>query len=250
MRFTAVIAGVFLFALILGVDNQQAHAETSKDNIQLASLGVKSGLEEVVTEKKEEPVPPKPQPIEYVIKSGDTLAKVAQENGESWQRLFNKNQQIADPNVVQVGDKVVIPAKDEVLAERPLPAAVQPVQPQATVVSKRTPQAAAPQPRAVRGSSGGNTYSPGYCTWYAKQRRPDLPNNLGNAITWVAKARAQGIPTGSTPRAGAIGQQGNHVVYVEAVNPNGTVLISEMNYKGYNVVSSRTAPASAFQYIY
>lgn len=249
MRFTAVIAGVFLFALILGVDNQQAHAETSKDNIQLASLGVKSGLEEVVTEKKEEPVPPKPQPIEYVIKSGDTLAKVAQENGESWQRLFNKNQQIADPNVVQVGDKVVIPAKDEILAERPLPAA-QPVQTAAPSARTASKPVTASAPVAARGSSGGNTYSPGYCTWYAKQRRPDLPNNLGNAITWVAKARAQGIPIGSTPRAGAIGQQGNHVVYVEAVNANGTVLISEMNYKGYNVVSSRTAPASAFQYIY
>jgi len=246
MRFTAAIAGVFLFALILGVDVKQAHAETNKDSVQLASLGVKSGLEEVINEKKEEVTPPKPQPIEYVVKSGDTLAKVAQENGETWQRLFNKNQQIADPNVIQVGDKVVIPAKEEVLAERPLPV-VQPVQPQ----EARTNTASKPvTPITTRGSSGGNTYSPGYCTWYAKQRRPDLPNNLGNAITWVARAQAQGIQTGSAPRVGAIGQQGNHVVFVEAVNPDGTVLISEMNYKGYGVVSSRIAPASAFQYIY
>ncbi len=249
MRFTAAIAGVFLFALILGVDSQQAHAETNKDNIQLASLGVKSGLEEVVSEKKVEVAPPKPQPIEYVVKSGDTLVKVAQENGETWQRLFYKNQQIADPNVIQVGDKVVIPVKDEVLAERPMPV-VQPDQSPAPTVTTAAKPAATAAPQIARGSSGGNTYSPGYCTWYAKQRRPDLPNNLGNAITWVSKARAQGIPTGSAPRVGAIGQQGNHVVFVEAVNPNGTVLISEMNYKGYNVTSSRVAPAGAFQYIY
>lgn len=99
-------------------------------------------------------------------------------------------------------------------------------------------------------SSGGNTYYRGYCTWYAKSKRPDIPNSLGNANTWFVRAQALGLPTGTEPKAGAIGQQGMHVVYIEKVNPGGTVTISEMNYKGFGIVSSRKVPASSFRYIY
>lgn len=99
-------------------------------------------------------------------------------------------------------------------------------------------------------ASQGNLYTPNNCTWYAKSRRPDLPNNLGDSISWVTNASAQGIPTGSTPKAGAIGQQGMHVVYIEAVNGDGTVYLSEMNYDFNGGFRYRTAPASNFSYIY
>ena len=106
-----------------------------------------------------------------------------------------------------------------------------------------------------RGSSSGNTYGYGYCTWYAKNMRPDLPNNLGNANTWYSRAAAQGLPVGSTPRAGAIGTttRGSlgHVVYVHSVNGDGTIYISDMNYRGWNQVTYRTVSASEFEgYIY
>lgn len=105
--------------------------------------------------------------------------------------------------------------------------------------------------QATRGSSAGNTYAWGYCTWYAKSMRPDLPNNLGNGGQWVARAASQGFAVGSKPRAGAIGEQPGHVVYVKSVNKNGTVNVSEMNYNGgVGVVSHRTVPASMFTYIY
>lgn len=104
------------------------------------------------------------------------------------------------------------------------------------------------------GDFSGNTYSYGYCTWYVANRRPDIPNSWGDAYEWLGNARAQGWATGSTPRAGAIGQTSGgalgHVVYVERVNGDGTILISEMNYQGWNVQSSRTADASSFNYIY
>lgn len=108
-----------------------------------------------------------------------------------------------------------------------------------------------PSKVAKRGAVAGNTYSIGFCTYYAKQRRPDLPNNLGNADTWYQRAAAQGIPVGSQPRVGAIGETKAymHVVYIEAVNGD-TVTVSEANYKGRGVVSTRTAPASEFRYIY
>lgn len=196
------------------------------------------------------PAPLPPVVITHTIVSGDTLTKIANIHQTTWQRLYAKNIQIANPDTINVGDTVTIPDASEPLPERAPPAPVI-VAPQPTVrvstTARRTVTPSAPQ---ARGSSAGNTYAAGYCTWYAKNRRPDLPNRLGNANTWVARAAAQGIPTGSAPRAGAIGQQGMHVVYVESVNGDGTVTISEMNYKGLGVVSSRTAPASNFSYIY
>ena len=101
----------------------------------------------------------------------------------------------------------------------------------------------------------GNTYAAGNCTWYAKDRRPDLPNNLGNANTWATEAAAQGIPTGTRPRPGAIGVslEGyyGHVVYVEAIQPNeGTMTISEMNYGGLYQMNTRTIPAAGWSFVY
>ncbi len=102
-----------------------------------------------------------------------------------------------------------------------------------------------------QGGSFANTYTRGQCTWYVASRR-QVPNNWGNAYTWLFRARAAGYATGSEPRAGAIGwERGNHVVYVESVNANGTVNISEMNWGGRpGVVHYRTTPASRFLYIY
>jgi len=102
-----------------------------------------------------------------------------------------------------------------------------------------------------RFSGNGNTYYWGQCTWYVASRRY-VPNNWGNAISWYYNAQASGFGTGSTPRAGAIGwERMNHVVYVESVNGDGTVTISEMNYGGRpGVLHYRTEPIGRFLYIY
>lgn len=110
----------------------------------------------------------------------------------------------------------------------------------------------------TRGIGGANTYVAGQCTWYAKSKRMDLPSNLGNANQWLANAQAQGLATGSSPQAGAVGVSFEgyygHVVYIERVNPDGSVFLSEMNYRGSGggpgIVSTRNAPASQFKYIY
>lgn len=109
-------------------------------------------------------------------------------------------------------------------------------------------------PVVFAANSAGNTYTAGNCTWYAKSRRPDLPNNLGNAKTWYSRAAAQGFSVGSAPKKGAIGVSFGgyygHVVYVEGVNPDGTVTISDMNYRGLYSITTRTVNASQFSYIY
>ena len=96
----------------------------------------------------------------------------------------------------------------------------------------------------------GNNYYGGQCTWFVATKRP-VPYGLGNANTWYARAKAWGFPTGTEPRAGAVGQTkyGMHVVYVEAVNPDGTITISEMNYD-YVPYHKRTITANPANYYY
>lgn len=257
MRITATSAGLFLYVVIFLAGSSSVYAE-SPQIILANSSNITSGQPglEVVNEQlqlqnsaslKEEQ-----KPVEHVIASGETLTSIANQHQTTWQRLYAKNVHISNPDVIDVGEKLVIPKAEEQLSDRavplePAPAAAQPA-PKSQGASRR-PKAAA-QPAAARGSAGGNRYTPGYCTWYAKNKRPDLPNNLGNASTWVARAGAQGLPTGSAPRAGAIGQKGNHVVYVESVNVDGSVSISEMNHVGVGVVSTRIVPANYFTYIY
>lgn len=205
-------------------------------------------IEEASEEKEEEQ-----ESVEHVVDSGESLTKIAKEYDTDWQRIFAKNTELANPDLLEVGEKLIIPEADEELELRDIP---QPEPVVAVVVQpQRAAASAAPQPVAVSrpASSAGNTYYAGYCTWYAKSMRPDLPNNLGNANTWTARAAAQGFATGSSPRVGAIAQAITgymHVAYVQAVNGDGTITVSEMNYRGFGVVSTRTAPASEFSYIY
>lgn len=109
---------------------------------------------------------------------------------------------------------------------------------------------------------GGNGYDYGWCTWHAANRRiqigKPIPTNLGNAITWLGGARAAGLGTGSKPQDGAVLYQTNiggmgHVAFVEHVNDDGTVLVSDMNYPIWGKVTYRTispAEAASYRYIY
>ena len=87
-----------------------------------------------------------------------------------------------------------------------------------------------------------NRFAYGYCTWYVANKRY-IPW-LGNAIDWWPNARAYGQPEGLAPRVGAVmvtRESGyGHVAYVESVNADGSWTVSEMNFVGWNRVSSRT----------
>lgn len=85
-----------------------------------------------------------------------------------------------------------------------------------------------------------NPYPRAVCTWYAKERRPDLPGFIGDwglAVNWPAAAERCGFRVDGVPRAGAVivfppgangAYEGGHVAYVEEVQP-GALLISECN---------------------
>lgn len=253
-----LIVGLFACVAIAASQGSTASAE-SWDSIISKSTGTTQNRNSILalntrvqgagtddTAVKQEEVKP---PVEHVVVAGDTLTSIGEKYQSDWHRLFNKNTKLQSPDLLMVGEKLIIPTAEEQLAERALPV-VEVASPQVAPEAAPKPAARTSAVSTYRGSSSGNTYTSGYCTWYAKNMRPDLPNNLGNADTWVYRAAAQGIPTGSTPQVGAIGQQGMHVVYVERVNSDGTVFISEMNYQGLYVRSTRTVPASYFSYIY
>ena len=115
---------------------------------------------------------------------------------------------------------------------------------------------AAPNPSFVAALNGGYF---GQCTYYMYNRfaqlgAPIRTTALGNAAEWPANAAAAGYGVSSTPRAGTaiVFQRGvggadpvyGHVGFVERVNADGSLFISEMNVQGVNVISTRTIPSS------
>ncbi|PID31266.1 hypothetical protein CR983_02055 [Candidatus Saccharibacteria bacterium] len=193
------------------------------------------------------------------VKRGDTLEMIADKHDTTYVRIFNANDFLVSPDVINPGDKLRIPREDAKLPDRfgelyaAAPAAA-PVYYNTYNTAPAAPAAAAqPAHYGYSGSTAGNTYAWGNCTWYAKNRRPDLPNMLGNGGSWRANAAARGYATGNTPRRGAIAEQAGHVAYVESVNhKNNTVTVSEMNWGGgVGSVNRRTVSANTFSgYIY
>lgn len=97
-------------------------------------------------------------------------------------------------------------------------------------------------------TQGNNTYPVGQCTWYVCNRLietgictdPAIYNFNGNGQDWVSALVSKGWKQTNSPQVGAVmsvkGGYGEttaeygHVAFVEAVNKDGTFLISECNY--------------------
>ncbi len=168
--------------------------------------------------------------IVYVVANGDTADTIAGKFNADKAKIIAYND--AEINGIQPGQVILVPDGTK----------------------------AAPV-RDTRAFSGvpqyGYGYDFGYCTYWvavlrAKAGSP-VPSNLGNASTWAIRAAGFGLSTGTTPQVGAAvvtktaGE--GHVAYVTAVNPDGSITISEMNHSGWNKVDSRTISGN-FSYIY
>lgn len=93
-------------------------------------------------------------------------------------------------------------------------------------------------------AKGSHTFPKGYCTYWAAAQRGGVPWG-GNANRWITNAKAMGYATGKTPKKGAIVQttesRVGHVAYVTGVSADGSSFtVSEMNYAGWNKVSTRS----------
>ncbi len=102
------------------------------------------------------------------------------------------------------------------------------------------------------GSFPHDQFSYGQCTWYASSRR--FVPWPGDAWMWYGNAKARGYQVGQTPEPGAFmitweSAWYGHVAYVEQVNEDGSFVISEMNYKGFDQIDERTLSAADFNKI-
>ncbi len=181
--------------------------------------------------------------IIYTVKQGDTPSSLAARYQANEQRIIAFND--AEISGLATGQRIVIPDGKQ------------------------------PAPVVTYSSYAfgvGNGYDPGYCTWHVANRRiavgKQLPTRLGNAGPWVRNAPMYGLEVGSynpdsaTDRAkvkyaALVTNKSNpgHVVFVEDVYADGSLLISEMNYSGRysqrtQVYSKERAASFKGAYIY
>ncbi|HCQ3545878.1 TPA: amidase domain-containing protein [Staphylococcus aureus] len=113
--------------------------------------------------------------------------------------------------------------------------------------------------KPFREVSDSMPYPHGQCTWYVynrmKQFGTSISGDLGDAHNWNNRAQYRDYQVSHTPKrhaavvfeAGQFGadQHYGHVAFVEKVNSDGSIVISESNVKGLGIISHRTINASA-----
>lgn len=95
-----------------------------------------------------------------------------------------------------------------------------------------------------------------YVAWKIHSTGRYVPHfgGAGNANQWPSTAARHGISSGSTPKAGAaavmsVGTYG-HVMYVESVNGDGTITVSDYNFAWDGLYRNYTRSASGLTYVY
>ena len=189
------------------------------------------------------------------IKQGDTLEKIATDHKTTYVRIFNANEQLTSPDLINAGDKVRIPSDDEQLPDRYAQVAAA----QATAAAATPVVAQTATTYTTRNYSSApvnsNSYYVGngmWCTDWVHSRRADVPIYGNAGYNWVSAAQAQGKATGTTAQAGAVAVTNGHVAYVESVNSDGSYVVSEMgwNYKAGNYNQRTVQPGTFGAFIY
>lgn len=170
----------------------------------------------------------------------DTLGDIAKAFHADVNQIISYNG-LADESDINPGDLLIIP-------DGVVPAPAKPNTPPPASVKHVVKGKTVYEPRVNLTPDDGHIFPWGQCTYYVAFRRSALGKPVtwgGNAKSWLANARAQGVPTGSTPVPGAIvvtndSRRYGHVAIVESVNGDGSIVVSEMNYKGLGVIDQRT----------
>lgn len=207
---------------------------------------------------------PKVDGVIYTVKDGDTLESIAEKYKSDKDRIILFNN--LELSGIKVGAQILVPNGQ--LPEADRPGYVAPRQSTTSLFSgysyaSYTGNGSFMYINRAATSDGNRNYY-GQCTWYAWERRQAIGRPLpgivlGNAYSWASTLGAAGYLVNHTPAVGAVLQTSSggggfgHVAIVEGISANGDVMVSEMNFIGNNVVSSRTIPAgsaSSFNYIH
>jgi surface antigen len=182
--------------------------------------------------------------ILHKVTDNDSLQDIAKKYHADLDKIIAYNG-LADESDIQPGDLIIVPGGT-------VPQVAKPKAPVAHKVGNKVVYE--PAPGDITDIAGEqHSFPRGQCTYYVAQRR-NIPWG-GNAKTWDAHARAYGVPVGNTPAIGAIavshkGRYG-HVAIVEEVRNDGTFVVAEMNFEGFNKIDRRVADLSDFtRFIY
>ncbi len=257
---TSAERGITTYAAKEG-DNLETIA--AQFNVSTQTLRWANNTNSDAVEAGKEIIVPRTDGVLYTVKSGDTLASIAEKYKVDTERVVLYNDLDAEAPLVE-NTRIILPNGDLPETERPGYVAPAPVQTYSYSSSSYGSMSGSIISRSYGfpGPSSGNRYSGGNCTWYAYERRMQLGRPIGgmwgNAYSWASAARGAGYSVGSTPAVGAVIQTSGggggygHVGVVERIEGDNMV-VSDMNYAGYNVVTWRTIPlsqAGSFQYIY
>ena len=189
---------------------------------------------------------PRTDGVVYTVKDGDTVASLADKYKVDTERIVLYNDLASDESLV-AGKRLVLPSGELPETERPGYVAPRPVTPTYSGNSGNILSSSYGYARVF----SGNRYALGNCTWYAYERRAAIGRPIGslwgNATNWAVSARAAGFTVNGTPAPGAVFQYGGgygHVGVVDSVDGE-YLYVTDMNYAGYNVVTSRKIPLSS-----
>jgi surface antigen len=174
-------------------------------------------------------------------------------------RIFNANETLANPDVINAGDKLRIPSEDEQLPDRYSQVAAQVATQAAAQVAAQPVTATTATTYTTQGYTSAPVNSSSYyvgngmwCTDYVHSKRPDVAIYGNAGYNWISSAQAAGKTTGSTAQAGAVAVTNGHVAYVESVNADGSYNVSEMgwNYQAGNYNTRTVSPGTFGAFIY
>lgn len=249
-------------------EGDTASAIAAQYGISVDTLKWANDLTSDTLNANRELVVPQVDGVVYTAKNGDTVDSLAGHYKADKTRITLYND--LENTSLTEGMRIIIPGGVLPENERPgyrAPVQAAPVYQQSTSSTLRYGTAASYGSNKVIGYGtsmhSGNRYAFGNCTAYVYDKRYEAGRPIGgmwgNGSAWASSALNNGYVVNGTPAVGSILQSVSggggygHVAYVEQVFGDGSVLISEMNYAGFNTVSQRTLSASEaamFNYIH
>jgi LysM repeat protein len=139
MRLIALTLAAVLGTFVLGSSSTVANAASVKQEIKNPSAATKM----------------------VKVAPGDSLSHIATEKDSTVQRLYDANDKIENPNLIFPGDELRVPAKDEKLTTRPMPAdaVVEPAVAAPAAARSVTPASVRNAPRAAAPAvTGGSVW--------------------------------------------------------------------------------------------
>ncbi|EKU48222.1 LysM peptidoglycan-binding domain-containing protein [Staphylococcus massiliensis] len=179
----------------------------------------------------------------YTVQYGDSVSLIAYKHGMSYQELMRINN--LNSYFIYPGQVLKVSGN----SSTPTPS---------TTTTTQAPTSGYNTPIF----NHSNLYTWGQCTWHVFNRRAQVGKGIStywwNANAWDSGAISDGYRVDGTPTVGSILQSDlgyyGHVAFVERVNSDGSLLVSEMNYSAApGIATYRTIPSyqvGNFQYIH